>query len=198
MYVTIDGPEGAGKSTLINKLVEELNSKGRSDIIPTREPGGTEVGEKIRDVFLDHYVNPHTETYLMLAQRAEHLSEVVRPALRKNQIVLSDRSYVSSVAMQGYGRKMGLENVEKLNTDLMSRLGVFPDFKFLLLIDPSEGLKRKIGSDTNRLDEETMIFHERCYQAYQALSTRQDFIVLDGTLTLDSLVRRVMSYIWEA
>ena len=167
MLITLEGPEGSGKTSHIPHLVEYFRERGHV-IFPTREPGGTSIGEQIRDVL--HSLNntemhPRTETLLYQAARAQFVEQVIRPRLARGEIVLSDRYYDSTVAYQGYGHQQDLEQVRALIKYATG--GLVPDLTILLDVDVEIGLKRKQKADEwNRLDAYTVDFHRRVRAGY--------------------------------
>ena len=167
MFITLEGPEGSGKTSHIPHLVEYFRERGHV-IFPTREPGGTSIGEQIRDVL--HSLNntemhPRTETLLYQAARAQFVEQVIRPRLARGEIVLSDRYYDSTVAYQGYGHQQDLEQVRALIKYATG--GLVPDLTILLDVDVEIGLKRKQKADEwNRLDAYTVDFHRRVRAGY--------------------------------
>ena len=168
MFITLEGPEGSGKTSHIPPLVEYLREKGYT-VFPTREPGGTSIGEQIRTVIHDLKnveMHPRTETLLYQAARAQIVEEVIRPRLKAGEIVLSDRYFDSTIAYQGYGHQQDLEQVWALVKYATG--GLIPDLTILLDIDVEEGLKRKTqnGAEWNRLDAYTLEFHQRVRKGY--------------------------------
>ena len=142
MFITFEGPDGSGKSTIIKKVYEKLINDG-FDIVLTREPGGTPIAEKIRDIILDNSnvaLDARTEALLYAASRRQHLVEKIRPALKEGKIVLCDRFLDSSLAYQGGGRNLGVQNV--LNINLFATENTYPDLTLFFDIDPELGLKR--------------------------------------------------------
>lgn len=168
MFITLEGPEGSGKSTHLPGLVEMLRERGYT-VFPTREPGGTPIGEKIRDVIhdLEHVeMHPRTETLLYQAARAQIVEQVIRPRLAAGEIVISDRYYDSTIAYQGYGHQQDLAQVRGLV--YYATGGLVPDLTILLDVDVETGLQRKTrnGSEWNRLDAYTVEFHQRVRRGY--------------------------------
>jgi dTMP kinase len=158
-FITFEGTEGAGKSTLIREVATRLemllNAPG--SVILTREPGGTTVAEKIREVILREQMNPWTELFLYEAARAEHLAQTIQPALTENKIVLCDRFTDSTLAYQAHARGLPWNEVKKLNQ--IATRKVTPNLTILLDIDPEVGLKR--ARDKNRFEEEGVAFHKK-------------------------------------
>jgi len=168
MFITLEGPEGSGKTSHIPPLVEYLREKGYT-VFPTREPGGTSIGEQIRAVIHDlknAEMHPRTETLLYQAARAQIVEEVIKPRLATGEVVISDRYYDSTIAYQGYGHQQDLGQVRALVRYATG--GLVPDLTILLDIDVEAGLRRKTqnGSEWNRLDAYTVEFHQRVRKGY--------------------------------
>jgi dTMP kinase len=166
LFLVFEGPEGAGKSTQIARLAERLRAAGR-DVVLTREPGGTRAGDAVRQVLLDpaQVIHPLTEFLLYSASRAQHVSEVIAPALEAGRDVVSDRFTGASVAYQGYGRGLDLGFVEELNDRVTG--GLKPDLTVLLDIEPAAGLQRAgARSEQDRLEAAGLPFHERVRRGY--------------------------------
>lgn len=167
MFITLEGPEGSGKTSHIPPLVEYLRGKGHI-VFPTREPGGTSIGEQIREVIHDLKnveMHPRTETLLYQAARAQIVEQVFKPRLQAGEIVISDRYYDSTIAYQGYGHQQNLEQVRALVKYATG--GLVPDLTVLLDVDVEEGLKRKKkDNEWNRLDAYTVEFHQRVHAGY--------------------------------
>lgn len=173
MMITFEGGEGSGKSSVINRLLPELLSKGLP-VVLTREPGGTKISEEIRSVILDKAntdMDPKTEALLYCASRRQHLIDKVFPALEKDQIVLSDRYLDSSLVYQGYARGIGIEEIRKIN--LFAIDNRIPDLTIYFDLRPEIGLAR-IGKNShreiNRLDLEQLSFHQKVHEGYQLLA----------------------------
>jgi dTMP kinase len=184
MFITLEGPEGSGKTSHIPALVEFLQGKGYN-VFPTREPGGTSIGEQIREVI--HNLNnvemkPRTETLLYQAARAQIVDEVIRPRLAAGEIVISDRYYDSTIAYQGYGHQQDLAQVRALVR--FATGGLVPDLTILLDVDVELGLQRKTrnGSEWNRLDAYTLDFHQRVRSGYLNMVKQEPerWVVIDA------------------
>ncbi|MBH9968570.1 dTMP kinase [Rossellomorea oryzaecorticis] len=171
-FITVEGPDGAGKSTILNELYNKLVEEGR-DVVKTREPGGVSIAEQIREVILNKEntaMDIRTEALLYAAARRQHLVEVVIPALEKGSIVICDRFIDSSLAYQGKGRDIGMTEVMNINQFAIE--DKMPDLTLYFDITPEEGLKRIAGHDgreVNRLDLESLDFHQKVYEGYQSL-----------------------------
>ena len=174
MFITLEGPEGSGKTSHIPYLVEFLREKGYT-VFPTREPGGTSIGEQIREVIHDlknAEMHPRTETLLYQAARAQIVEEVIKPRLAIGEIVLSDRYFDSTIAYQGYGHGQDLEQVCQLVRYATG--GLTPDLTVLLDLDVEIGLQRKSKQEEwNRLDAYTLDFHKRVRAGYLELVNQE-------------------------
>jgi dTMP kinase len=183
MFITLEGPEGSGKTSHIPYLVEYLREKGHT-VFPTREPGGTSIGEQIREVIHDlknAEMHPRTETLLYQAARAQIVEQAIRPRLADGEIVLSDRYADSTIAYQGYGHQQNIEQVRALITYATGRL--VPDLTILLDLDVEVGLKRKKKADEwNRLDAYTVEFHQRVRAGYLEMVKQEPerWVVIDS------------------
>ncbi len=186
-YVAFEGIEGAGKSTVAERVGERLAADGRT-VVRVREPGGTEVGERIRAILLGHDLEPDpwTEALLFAAARAQLAAEVVGPALEEGAWVLSDRSVYSSLAYQGAGRGLGIDAVRSVNEPGLQ--GVWPSIVLLLEIDPAEGLRRQDVGD--RIGDEGVEFQQRVAEGFasEAASEPDRFVVIDAGGRLDDVV----------
>ncbi|MBE3066819.1 MAG: dTMP kinase [Chloroflexi bacterium] len=167
MFITLEGPEGSGKTSHVPYLVETLREKGYT-VFPTREPGGTSIGEQVREVLhslKNTEMHPRTETLLYQAARAQFVEQVVRPRLALGEIVLSDRYADSTIAYQGYGHQQDLEQVRALVKYATG--GLVPDLTVLLDVDVEVGIGRKTKSkEWNRMDAYTLEFHQRVRAGY--------------------------------
>lgn len=183
MWITLEGGDGSGKTTQSNLLAEWLEDAGRT-VVRTREPGGSEVGQLIRDIVLHHRgdIAPRAEALLYAADRAHHVATVVRPALGRGDIVLQDRYLDSSVAYQGAGRVLDATEIRDLS--LWAAKGALPDLTVLLDLDPGTARTRLDSADKpfDRLEAEKSEFHGRVRDAYLALAEAEParFLVLDA------------------
>ena len=179
MFVSFEGLDGCGKTTQARLLAAALEETG-VEVVLTREPGGTPLGEQIRDLVLhgDH-VAPWAEAALYAAARAQHVEELIRPALARGATVVSDRYVDSSVAYQGAGRELGVEEVLALNLTAVG--GLLPDLTFLVEIDIDAALAR-IGDKGDRIERAEAEFWPRVAEAYRALAARfpERYVVIDG------------------
>ncbi|MRS05243.1 dTMP kinase, partial [bacterium] len=173
MFITLEGPDGSGKSSQIPVLADWLRSQGY-DVYTTREPGGTGIGNQIREILLNKLENtamhPRTEILLFLSSRAQLVEEVIRPLSDKGTIILCDRYADSTLAYQGYGHGVDLNDLRNL-LDFATG-GLYPDLTLLLDLDVMSGLERrkKNGGEWNRLDAFTLAFHERVRNGYLELA----------------------------
>lgn len=197
MFITFEGGEGSGKTSLIQYLKKALSS---FEIVTTREPGGSKVAEAIRDVVLNpkyEGVTPYTEALLYAASRAQHLDEVIIPALKENKIVLCDRYLDSSLAYQAYARDLGFDFVLSINKYALSHL---PDMTFYIDVDPEVGLSRiHHRNKFDRLDQESHSFHHKVRDGYMEVVKRYPnrVIRIDGNRPLDIIQKEILEIIKE-
>lgn len=173
-FFTFEGGEGSGKTTAIERIAEYLEERGH-DVLVTREPGGSEIAEEIRDMLLKDRVismDPMTEAILFVAARNEHLNKTVIPALNAGKIVLMDRYVDSSLTYQGVGRGLGIDRIWQLNAPIVEKC--MPACTFLLDVDPRIGLDRIVlnNREMNRLDKESYEFHDKIRKGYHAIADR--------------------------
>jgi dTMP kinase len=189
-YIALEGVEGAGKSTVADRLAEVLQATG-TKVCRVREPGGTATGELIRGVLLEPGgdLAPWTEALLFAAGRAQLIHDVVRPALDRDETVISDRSVFSSLAYQGGGRGLGVEQVRELNRPGLE--GTWPDLVVLLRIDAKAGLVRQAVAD--RIGGEGVAFQRRVAAAFDDLAEKEPdrFCVVDASARIDEVVAAV-------
>ncbi|MDE3840511.1 dTMP kinase [Bacillus methanolicus] len=198
VFITVEGPEGAGKTTIIGMLADELEKEGHK-VLKTREPGGIEIAEQIRKVILDKNntaMDPRTEALLYAAARRQHLVEKVKPALESGMIVLCDRFIDSSLAYQGYARGLGIEDVFSINRFAIEEM--MPELTLYFDIEPELGFKRinqHKGREVNRLDLETMEFHQKVREGYLLLMERfpERIYKIDASRTMKEVCEQAMS-----
>lgn len=209
LFITFEGGEGAGKTTLIDKIARQLLSEGYQ-VIKTREPGNTRIGEQIRSMLLDHGsghpLSYYAELCLYLASRAQHIDEVITPALNEHKMILCDRYNDSTIAYQGAARNLGAEDVKKV-CDFICH-NVQPQLTFYLDIDPALGLSRarkgqpeKAGArGYDRIESESLAFHEKVRNAYLAIHAKEPnrFILLDATQTPQKIFEEAIQIIYRS
>ncbi len=192
LFVVFEGPEGAGKSTQVSRLAERLVALGR-EVVLTREPGGTRAGDALRQVLLDpaQVIHPLTEFLIFSASRAQHVAEVVRPALDAGRDVVSDRFTGASVAYQGHGRGLDLGLIADLNERVTG--GLTPHVTVLLDVEPGTGLERVAArGERDRLEAADLAFHERVRRGYLALAAADpSWLVVDAAAGVDEVAEAV-------
>jgi dTMP kinase len=196
LFITIEGPDGAGKSTQLEFIRNFLLSKG-IDALFTREPGGTPISEKIRKIILDKKnaeMEPMTEALLYAAARAQHVEQVIRPTLKRGKTVVCDRYVDSSIAYQGYGRHLG-EGVSIINDYAIG--GCIPDITFLLKIEPATAKNRIKTEDQDRLECEADAFHMDVYQGYLALEQKYPnrIVGIEANRNRDEISQEIGDYL---
>lgn len=201
MFITFEGPEGSGKSTQIRLLTSWLLAQNY-DVVTTREPGGTEIGDQIRGVIMDvgnTGMKPSTEILLYSASRAQIVNELIAPALADGKLVLCDRYADSTLAYQGYGRGLDLQDLVSITE--FATGGLKPDLTFLLDIDVEVGLNRRIINDEemNRLDLEAIAFHKRVRAGYHELADSEPnrWIVIDADRPPESVQSELQKVLQE-
>ena len=197
LLVTFEGPEGSGKTTLITEIARWLAANGCEAMV-LREPGGTEIGERIRALLLDpaaQEMSAETELLLMVASRAQLVREKIGPALDAGIFILCDRFADASVAYQGFGRGLGEKLVHSLNA--VALVGIEPDLTFLCLLPPELGRARLAARETDRLEREAQQFHERVYAGYQAMAASGDsrYVVIDAELPPDEVLATALTHL---
>lgn len=194
LWITLEGGDGSGKTTQSNLLATWLEQSGRT-VVRTREPGGSEVGQLIRDIVLHHRgdIAPRAEALLYAADRAHHVATVVRPALARGEIVLQDRYLDSSVAYQGAGRVLDATEIRDLS--LWAAEGALPDLTVLLDLDPATARTRLDSADKpfDRLEAEKEAFHARVRDAYLELARAEParFLVIDAAASSEHIADRI-------
>ena len=196
LFITLEGPDGSGKSTQIGYLKEYFAEKGMECVF-TREPGGTDIGEKLRSIILDkdnNEMSDMTETLLYAASRAQHVSQLIGPALDAGKTVVCDRFVDSSIAYQGYGRRLG-DCVRVINGYAV--MGCMPDVTFLIEVDPKIGKARIDTQDQDRLESEKMRFHNCVYKGYRKMAENEPdrIIPIDGTASREDMRREIAGHL---
>jgi dTMP kinase len=194
MFVTFEGLDGSGKSTQAELLADWLRAEGRT-VLTTREPGGTPVGEAVRDLVLHgDELSPWTEAALFAAARAEHVELAIRPALERGEDVVCDRYLDSSVAYQGIARGLGEARVLDLNLAVTG--GLLPDRTFLVLVDPEEA-RRRGGEHRDRIERETEEFMQRADEAFRSLAASypERIVALDGQRPAAAIAEEIREHV---
>lgn len=201
IFISVEGPDGAGKSTVVQGLVSLLEASFKKQVLQTREPGGSMIAEEIREVILNPdfgMMDDRTEALLYAASRRQHVMEKILPALEQGQIVLCDRFLDSSLAYQGNARGIGIENVLKINE--FSIEGLRPDITIYLDVEAEVGLKRihekRTHQAKDRLELEEITFHRKVREGYQKVIEMEPdrFIQIDASLSEEE----VLSHAWDA
>lgn len=202
IFISFEGPDGAGKTTAIEALLKKIATITNKEVLVTREPGGSEIAEEIRQLILDPKhteMDDWTEALLYAASRRQHLIEVIQPALAADQIVLCDRYVDSSIAYQGNGRQLGMEKVKQLNDFAIQ--GQLPQLTLYLDVPVEIGLQRvkKLGAGFDRLEGQELAFHQRVREAYLKLvEENEDRIALvDATQSIDDVVAKCFAKIQQ-
>lgn len=201
-FITLEGPEGSGKTTVSKELVKILNEAGYK-VLLTREPGGVDIAEQIRNVILDKKntkMDARTEALLYAAARRQHLVEKVLPALKEGYIVLCDRFVDSSLAYQGVARNLGIDEVYNMN--LFATENILPNRTVFFDIKPEVGLQRVYANkerEVNRLDLENIDFHERVYEGYLTICNRfpERIVKVDASQDIEDVLFQVLEKIRE-
>lgn len=200
-FITFEGGEGSGKTTLINRLYNEMLAQGQK-VIKTREPGGNKISEQIRNIILDvnnNEMDYRTEALLYAASRRQHLAEVILPALKDGKIVLCDRFLDSSLAYQGYARGLGIKEVYRMN--LYATDGIMPDITLYIDIPSEEGLNRitKAHRKVDRLDLEEASFHRKVQEGYLELARMfpERINIIDGSRSLNVIYDNMKELIFD-
>lgn len=192
LFITFEGPEGSGKTTQIHLLAAYLYEQGH-DVLVTREPGGTPIGDRVRSILLDPAhteMQPATEFLLFSAARSQHVGQIIRPHLARGGTVLCDRFADSSLAYQGYGYQLDLD-VRRAITRFASG-GLVPDLTLYFDVPVEVGLQRKAGGDGdawNRMEDKEIAFHERVRAGYLTMAAQEPerWVVIDATLDIDTV-----------
>ena len=200
-FITFEGPEGAGKSSQVERLASYLRNKGYECLL-TREPGGTSLAEKLRQVVKSHRgpekVHPETELLLMEAARAQHVRELILPALSAGKTVICDRFFDSTTAYQGGARNLDRSTIDELN--MFAAAGRKPDLTFLMDLPPEEGFRRiasRKSEGFDRFENEKLEFHRKVRQSFLHLAEREPerFCVIDATLDRETIAQKIRQVI---
>lgn len=204
MFITLEGCEGAGKTTLMQSIAEWFSQKGH-DVVATREPGGTVLGQALRSIVVDKVqmdIVPPAELFLYMADRAQHVAEVIKPALAQGCVVISDRYIDSTIAYQGYARGLSEQQIQELCT--MATGGLLPDHTLVLDLDPAIGLERvvkRLQKEGNilgktRYEEEALEFHQSLRNAYLKLAEKDGrYVVFNAEKDLAAVREDVLRWL---
>lgn len=199
-FITFEGVEGSGKSTQASLLGSRLREEGY-EIVVTREPGGTRIGEEIRNITHSREnvdLTAVAEVYLMAASRAQLVREIIRPALNDGKIVIADRFIDSSLAYQGYGRELGVDTIAQLNSLAIDN--IYPNLTIFLDLPPELGFARRNGTEKiDRLDLQQKDFYERVYQGYKKLAEKykERYFVVDSSRPIEEVSEEVWEHMKE-
>ena len=195
LFITFEGPDGCGKTTQMNLLAQYFEKKGKK-VVLTREPGGKGLGEKVREILLNYNgeVSDRCESFLFLADRAQNIDIIVKPAVEKGEIVLCDRHIDSTVAYQGYGRGLDLNEINILNN--LATGGKKPDLTLVFDVDVETSMKR-VGKEKDRMESAGIDFHNRVRNGYLELAKQEPtrINVLDATKTIEEIHEKVIEII---
>ena len=198
-FITFEGPEGSGKTSVIQAVYKTLQSQGY-EVVVTREPGGVKISEEIRSILLDNQnlgMDAKTEALLFAAARRQHVIEVIKPALDQGKMVLCDRYIDSSLAYQGHAREIGIEEVYTLN--MFAIESIMPDLTLFIDVKPATGLERVRHNQRSmdRLDNEQLSFHEKVYEGYMRLAEIEPerIKVLNGNASIEEVVADALKHI---
>lgn len=200
-FISFEGPDGAGKSTVLKEILEKVGQEIKPQYIVTREPGGSKIAEKIRKIILDpenKQMADRTEALLYAASRSQLVEEVIKPALEAGKLVLSDRFIDSSLAYQGVGRSLGIDNVYEINK--FATDGIMPDLTLFFDLDPEIGLQRiklERPDHEDRLEQEKINFHYKVYNGYQEINQKyaNRIAVINAGQELDQVVEDAIAVI---
>ena len=195
LFITFEGPDGCGKTTQMNLLAQYFEKKGKK-VVLTREPGGKGLGEKVREILLnyDGEVSDRCESFLFLADRAQNIDIIVKPAVKQGEIVLCDRHIDSTVAYQGYGRGLDINEINILNN--LATGGKKPDLTLVFDVDVETSMKR-VGKEKDRMESAGIDFHNRVRNGYLELAKQEPtrIKVLDATKTIEEIHEKVVEII---
>jgi len=194
IFITLEGPDGSGKSTQVENIKSYFANK-RREVVVSREPGGTLISEKLRSIVLDNAnaeMDDITEMFIYAAARAQHVAEKIRPALERGAVVICDRFVDSSIAYQGYGRNLG-NQVSEVNRYATG--GLEPDITFFMDLDPEVGRARIDKDVRDRLEQQKLDFYYRVYEGYKALCDKypERVVRIDASKTIDEIKEDIYS-----
>ncbi len=197
LFITFEGPDGSGKTTICNLIFNKLQDMG-VDVVKTREPGGTKISEEIRDIILNNdniKMHKSTEALLYAASRAQHVNELIIPCLENNKIVLCERFVLSSLAYQGIGRGQSLEDINMINE--FATKGLKPDIVFLFKTN-NKTLDRKEKHTLDRLENAGDLFHQKVRDYYNSLELEDNYYEIDASKEIDEVFNQCMNILKEA
>lgn len=198
LFITMEGPDGSGKSTVTRLLTEYLKEKGY-EIVITREPGGTRISENIRNMILDnrnYKMSAVTEALLYAASRAQHVHQKIKPALEKGKVIICERFVDSSLVYQGIGRKLGIEKIKEIND--FATQNIEPDITIFFDIPPELAAdRRRNRRKKDRLEKESITFHKEVYKGYVKLAKMypERITVIDATQNVDNTFKQVQELV---
>lgn len=199
-FIVFEGSDGSGKTTILKNVKKYLDDNN-IDYVLTREPGGTKISEKIRDLVLSNEnkeMGDRTEALLYAASRAQHVKEIIKPNLEKGRLVISDRFVMSSLAYQGYGRQLGADQVKMINDFAID--STKPDYTIFFNVDPITVLERKRANvEADRLENEEESYHQRVYNGYQDLLDDEslNLIVIDASKSIEEVTNATIEKLIE-
>ena len=199
-FIVFEGSDGSGKTTILKNVKKYLDDNN-IDYLLTREPGGTKISEKIRDLVLSNEnkeMGDRTEALLYAASRAQHVKEIIKPNLEKGRLVISDRFVMSSLAYQGYGRQLGADQVKMINDFAID--STKPDYTIFFNVDPITVLERKRANvEADRLENEEESYHQRVYNGYQDLLDDEslNLIVIDASKSIEEVTKATIEKLIE-
>lgn len=198
LFITFEGIEGCGKSTQVGLLADWFNRQRYNDVVVTREPGGTAIGDNLRNLLLDpdfKEMTAATETLMYAASRAQLVSQVIRPALQSEKVVICDRYIDSTLAYQVWGRGLDFQTVVSINE--WATGGLIPDLTFLLRVSAELGLGRAIGREPDRLEQESLHFHRLVEAGYEELAVKyiERFVLIDARDPISEVHKHVVAAI---
>lgn len=195
LFITFEGPDGCGKTTQMNLLAQYFEKKGKK-VVLTREPGGKGLGEKVREILLNYNgeVSDRCESFLFLADRAQNIDIIVKPAVKQGEIVLCDRHIDSTVAYQGYGRGLDINEINMLNN--LATGGKKPDLTLVFDVDVETSMKR-VGKEKDRMESAGIDFHNKVRNGYLELAKQEPtrIKVLDATKTIEEIHEKVVEIV---